>query len=222
MTLTPVTQPMLLADRVFDTIHAAILDGDLPAGTQLKVRDLAQQVGTSVMPVREAIRRLEDLGLVRHEPHKGSVVKSLTTAELVHTYELRRVLEIQAARDGATAITNEQCRVMHALGEDLVRAVQDGALVQALDLDERILHVLYQAAGNGVLVQTIGNLWRRCRAYKLRGARRARELSDPSLWSFQGRILAAADNRDGSAAADITGESVRSAMDRIRSTLDDR
>jgi hypothetical protein len=57
--------------------------GELPGGTQLKVRDLAEQVGTSVMPVREAIRRLEESGLAAREPHKGAVVKSLTMPELV-------------------------------------------------------------------------------------------------------------------------------------------
>jgi DNA-binding GntR family transcriptional regulator len=98
MALTPVAQPSLLTDRVFDTIHAAIMSGELPAGMQLKVRDLAQQVGTSVMPVREAIRRLEESGLAVREPHKGAVVKTLTMDELVQTYEVRILLEVEAAR----------------------------------------------------------------------------------------------------------------------------
>ena len=82
MALARVAPAALLTDRVFDTIHAAIMSGELPAGTQLKVRDLADQVGTSVMPVREAIRRLEESGLAVREPHKGAVVKTLTMTEL--------------------------------------------------------------------------------------------------------------------------------------------
>ena len=79
-------------------IHEAIMNGDLPAGSRLKVRDLAEQVGTSVLPVREAIRRLEEAGLAERSPHKGAVVKDLTLEELVHVYDVRRLLEVEAAR----------------------------------------------------------------------------------------------------------------------------
>src|SRR5689334_12588269 len=88
------------------------MSGELPAGTQLKVRDLATQVGTSVMPVREAIRRLEESGLAVREAHKGAVVKNLTMAELVQTYEVRSLLEVEAARRGGSAVTDDDCRAM--------------------------------------------------------------------------------------------------------------
>ena len=192
MALTPVAQPSLLTDRVFDAIHAAIMSGELPAGTQLKVRDLAEQVGTSVMPVREAIRRLEESGLAVREPHKGAVVKSLTMTELVQTYEVRILLEVEAARLGGSAVTDDDCRAMLRLGEQLERAVGDGNMVDALNYDEKLLGVLYTASGNPVLLESIRGLWQRCRAYKIRGAQRAREMSDRSLWSFQPRIVAAA------------------------------
>ena len=86
-------------------IHEAIMSGDLPAGSRLKVRDLAAQVGTSVLPVREAIRRLEEAGLAERSPHKGAVVKGLTLEELVHVYDVRRLLEVAAARSGAERIS---------------------------------------------------------------------------------------------------------------------
>ncbi|MEQ7739097.1 GntR family transcriptional regulator, partial [Escherichia coli] len=104
MTLSKRAEPTLLTDQVYAMIHAAILSGDLPAGSRLKVRDLAEQVGTSVMPVREAIRRLEETGLAEREPHKGAVVKSLTLAELVHAYDVRRLLETEAAKLGCQQI----------------------------------------------------------------------------------------------------------------------
>ena len=219
MALAPVTQPSLLTDRVFDTIHAAIMSGELPAGTQLKVRDLAQQVGTSVMPVREAIRRLEESGLAVREPHKGAVVKSLTMDELVQIYEVRILLEAEAARLGAAAITDDDCRVLLDLRDRLHRAVDEGSVLDTLEYDEKLLGVLYAASGNGVLVEAIRGLWQRCRAYKIRGAQRARDLADRSLWSFQPRIVAAALDRDGETAAAITRESLVSARDRIGATF---
>lgn len=219
MALTPVAQPGLLTDRVFDTIHTAIMSGELPAGTQLKVRDLAEQVGTSVMPVREAIRRLEESGLAAREPHKGAVVKSLTMDELVQTYEVRILLEVDAARRGGSAVTDDDCRAMSVLCDQLVQAFDEGRIVEALNLDEEMLGTLYAASGNQVLVESIRGLWQRCRAYKIRGAQRASALSERRLWSFQPRIVAAARARDGALVAKVTRESLRHAMDTIGTTF---
>jgi len=219
MALTRVAQPSLLTDRVFDTIHTAIMSGELPAGTQLKVRDLAEQVGTSVMPVREAIRRLEESGLAAREPHKGAVVKNLTMDELVQTYEVRILLEVDAARRGATAVTDDDCLAMAQLCDQLVQAFEEGRIVEALNLDEEMLAVLYAASGNQVLVDTIRGLWQQCRAYKIRGAQRARTLSVRRLWSFQPRLVAAAQNRDAALVAKVTRESLRHAMDTIGTTF---
>lgn len=217
--IAPVIQPGLLADQVFDTIHAAIMSGDLPAGTQLKVRDLAGQVGTSVMPVREAIRRLEESGLAVREPHKGAVVKSINNTELVHTYQVRVLLEVEAARLGGPRVTDDDVATMRQLCDQLERAVDNGDNVNALDLDEALLTVLYTAADNPVLLESIRGLWQRCRAYKIRGAQRAREMSDRSLWTFQPLLVTAAQNRDGRSAAKITRDSMLSALDRIGATL---
>jgi DNA-binding GntR family transcriptional regulator len=219
MALPRLAQPALLTDRVFDIIHGAIMSGDLPAGTQLKVRDLAEQVGTSVMPVREAIRRLEESGLAAREPHKGAVVKNLNMTELLQTYQVRTLLEVEAARLGGSAVTDADCATMLQLCDQLERAVDDGTILDALNYDEALLGVLYAASGNAVLLESIRGLWQRCRAYKLRGAQRARDLSDRSLWTFQPRLVAAAQARDGEAAADITRESMLSALDRIGTTF---
>lgn len=219
MVLARVVQPGLLTDRVFDTIHAAIMSGDLPAGTQLKVRDLAEQVGTSVMPVREAIRRLEESGLAVREPHKGAVVKNLTMTELMQTYQVRTLLEVEAARLGGFAVSEDDCTDLLRLCDQLERAVDESNIVAALNYDEALLTVLYAAGGNPVLLDSIKGLWQRCRAYKIRGAQRASDLSDRSLWSFQARIVAAARQRDGESAADITRESMLSALDRIGATF---
>ncbi|MFG2888144.1 GntR family transcriptional regulator [Streptomyces sp. NPDC048248] len=76
------------------------MSGELPAGDRLRIRGLAAEVGTSEMPVREAIRRLEEAGFVERTPHKGAVVKGLNLAELVHLHDVRRLLEVETARAG--------------------------------------------------------------------------------------------------------------------------
>jgi len=214
-------EPSLLTDRVFTAIHEAIMSGELPAGARLRVRDLAAQVGTSVMPVREAIRRLEEAGLAERVPHKGAVVKGLTLVELEHIYDVRILLESEAAELGGGAVTPESCERMWQLRDDMLRAVDDHRIVDALNHDEALLTILYAAAGNPVLLDMIRGLWQRCRPYKILGARRALESPDGStLWTFQPRIVEAARSHDGAAAAALTRESLRSARARIEQTLD--
>jgi DNA-binding GntR family transcriptional regulator len=195
------------------------MSGELPAGARLRVRDLALQVGTSVMPVREAIRRLEEAGLAERVPHKGAVVKRLTLTELEHVYDVRILLETEAARLGGGNVTAESCTRMSQLCVDMTRAVDDGRIVDALNHDEALLTILYSAGGNPVLLEMIRSLWQRCRPYKILGARRALESSDSTLWTFQPRIVDAARNHDGHAGAVTTRESLLSAKARIEETL---
>jgi DNA-binding GntR family transcriptional regulator len=195
------------------------MSGELPAGARLRVRDLALQVGTSVMPVREAIRRLEEAGLAERVPHKGAVVKGLTLTELEHVYDVRILLETEAAGLGGAVVTPEGCARMWQLCDDIARAVAAGQIVDALNHDEALLTILYSAGGNPVLLEMVRGLWQRCRPYKIVGARRALDASDGTLWTFQPRIVEAARDHDGGATAAITRESLLSAKARIEETL---
>ena len=122
------------------------------------------------MPVREAIRRLEEAGLAEREPHKGAVVKGLTLEELVHVYDVRRLLEGEAARLGTERITADDCERMQAEYDLMVAAINERRVVDLLDHDEALLTILYTASGNPVLVNMIRTLWQHCRAYKIVGA----------------------------------------------------
>jgi DNA-binding GntR family transcriptional regulator len=220
MTMPKVVPPALMTDQVFTAIHQAIMNGEMPAGYRLRIRDIAAQVGTSVMPVREAIRRLEEAGLAERVPHKGTVVRGLTLDELVHVYDARRVLEAEAARQGARAISAAHTKVMQRHYQRILTAVSDGDLVGALDADEAMLETLYRAGGNPVLTELIRALWERCRAYKIAGAHRAAEESDDSAWSlYQPQLVEAARNHNPRAAATLTEQSLRHASRRIQAQL---
>ncbi|MEI5522066.1 GntR family transcriptional regulator [Streptomyces brasiliscabiei] len=209
-----------LADQVYAVLHEAITSGEYPAGYRLRIRDLAAEVGTSVMPVREAIRRLEEAGFAERVPHKGAVVKGQNLAELLHIYDTRRVLEIEAARRGAALIGEADAARMAAELEQMRGAITEGAVVPYLDHDEALLTVLYEAAGNPVLLNTIRTLWEHCRAYKIVGARASLDVpGDDSLWRFQEDLVKAAYAHDGEAAAAITNESLADATDRIKARL---
>jgi DNA-binding GntR family transcriptional regulator len=213
-------EPTLLTDQVYAAIHEAIMNGELPAGSRLRVRDLAAQVGTSVLPVREAIRRLEEAGLAERSPHKGAVVKELTLEELVHVYDVRRLLEVEAARLGAQRITPAECDKMQAEYDLMRTAIAEGRVVALLDHDEALLSILYRASGNPVLLEMIRTLWYRCRAYKIVGAQGTLDSAgDDSLWRYQRELIAAAQGRDATAAAAVNDQSLVNATDRIRALL---
>jgi len=213
-------EPTLLTDQVFALIRASIMNGEMPAGYRLRIRDLAAQVGTSVMPVREAIRRLEEAGLAERVPHKGAVVKALSLAELAHVYDVRRLLEVEAARLGAARIEPADVDRMQREYDAMVSAMEAEQVVAVLDHDEALLTILYQASGNPVLVNTIRALWEQCRNYKIVGAGATLQADDRSpLWSFQAQLLEAARSRDPDEAARVNNESLLNATARIRDQI---
>jgi DNA-binding GntR family transcriptional regulator len=220
VTLAPLGEPSLLTDRVYLAIREAIRSGEIAAGARLRLRDLAAQLGTSPMPVREAIGRLEQNGLVVRVPHRGAVVADLTPAELAHVYATRLLLEVEATRLGCLAVGTTDLALMQAAEGQLRAAVVAGRLGEALDLDEQLLAVLYAAGGNPVLLGLVEDLWQRCRAFKLLGAGSADSLRpDEGAWSTQRPLLAAVEAHDVEAAVAVTRDSLESSQRRIRAML---
>jgi DNA-binding GntR family transcriptional regulator len=90
--------PKRLVDDVYEQLRDGILSGELSPGTHLRVTALAEKLGVSRSPIREAVQRLTQERLALEEPRRGAVVASISKAELVRLYELREVLEGLAAR----------------------------------------------------------------------------------------------------------------------------
>lgn len=211
---------MLLTDQVYSALHEAILSGALPAGSRLKVRDLAEQVGTSVMPVREAIRRLEEAGLAERKPHKGAVVVELTLEELAHIYDVRLILEREAARLGAAAISSGDCDAMEVALRAMKDAINEHEIAAYLDQDETFLEILYSAGGNPVLVTMIKALWQRSRAYRIVSAQRLVDRdSHASLWRHAEVMLAAARTQEAAEAASVAEASLLAARQGVKDLL---
>lgn len=218
MTSLAVT-PTLVADQVYAAIEHAIFTGELPAGSRLRVRNLAEMVGTSVMPVRDAIRRLEEVGLAERTPHKGAVVREFSVQELIDIYQVRTILEVEGARLGADKVTPQDVARMESALSEMEAAVAERRVSDALDADEELLRTLYRASGNPVLVAMIETLWRQCRQYKVIGATVAIDNNDNSLWEPQPEILAAARAGDVAAAVEATERSLVSAQRRLEDRL---
>jgi len=129
--------------------------GLLPPGTRLRETDLADRLGISRTPVREAIRLLETDGLVVHLPRQGATVRSLDYAEVIELYEMRAVLEGTAARLAARGASEAELSELAALNDELAGAA-DPQIAQAVN---RQFHLsLLDAAKNRFLVKSINAL----------------------------------------------------------------
>ncbi len=104
-----------LADRAYRYIRQELQEGNLTPGTQLVNRKLAERIGVSVIPVREAIHRLVSEGLVEHVPGAGAFVRNPNREDLEELYVLRDALESCAAAEAARYITPHQLDDLEAL-----------------------------------------------------------------------------------------------------------
>src|SRR5438552_16474139 len=90
-----------MAEAALERLREAIILGELTPGTPLRLEDLARSLGMSISPIREAVRRLEALGLAAHVPHHGARVMGLDVEELRELFSIRLALEGMAVRRAA-------------------------------------------------------------------------------------------------------------------------
>lgn len=208
-----------LSEQVFSTLRSWIINGQLPPGYHLRIRHLADAVGTSVMPVRDAVRRLIESGLAVHEPYKGATVRGLEISELEHAYDIRIMLESECARLGTKAGSASAAEEMDQHWRLLERAAKAGDVTEALHQDELLLGALYRASGNDILVDIISGLWDKCHPYKIVWASAASDQGDSSIWHYKPDLITAVRAGDSTGAGRIMRTSYREAKATIRKTL---
>lgn len=160
---------MPLRDVVFHTLRNAIMHGDLKPGARLMEIKLANALGVSRTPVREAIRMLELEGLVVMIPRKGAHVASITEEDMNEVLEVRMGLEEFAARLACERITAEQGAQLKQAAADFARETdKPGDDISGLaEADVRFHDIIYQATGNKRLMQLINNLREQMYRYRV-------------------------------------------------------
>lgn len=153
-----------LAEKAFISLHEAILTGTLRPGERIPIEELASALELSPMPVREAIRRLDGLGLVENIPHKGARVTELSIEDLREIYEARLSLEPLAIARAAQRFTSEdEARAKELLAVMRSRQTAAAALWRA----HSQLHMsLYRASGSPWLIRLIQPLWESSERYR--------------------------------------------------------
>jgi DNA-binding GntR family transcriptional regulator len=143
----------------YDIIRRKILDGTYKPQQHLKMINLTKEIGISSIPIREALKQLEDEGLVKFNLHRGAQVVLYSPEEFEHLYMIRAVVEGLAGRLGTQKITAAGINRMKSLREKMVLAEEKGDLREKAQLNFEFHRILYQAANCPQLNKMIANLW---------------------------------------------------------------
>ncbi|GHC18891.1 MULTISPECIES: GntR family transcriptional regulator [Gemmobacter] len=154
--MTEITEDIPQGQLAYRRLLDEIRRGLLPPGTRLREVELAERLGLSRTPVREAMRLLEGDGLVSHLPRLGATVRSLDYAEIMELYEMRAVLEGTAARLAARAASEVELAELQALNAEFAEASAEEA--RAAELNRQFHMILQDAAKNRFLIKSIGAL----------------------------------------------------------------
>jgi DNA-binding GntR family transcriptional regulator len=145
-----------ISGTVYSALKSEILDGTLAPGTRLIVTEIAGRFQISQAPVREALERLKQEGLIVGQPNKGSVVSNITAKEITDLFVLRELIESFAVRVSMPLLTNEDfTHLMRILGE-MNEAVLEQDHLKILEKDMAFHGYFYQKCGNGAVL----DLWK--------------------------------------------------------------
>ena len=194
---------VLLRDQAADLIREAIVAGDLPPGTVVKDAVLAERLGLSVAPVRAALARLTDEGLVESKPQSHTRVTPLVVRQVRDAAAVVRAMHELAAREAAGRVTDDDVAAMRAANARFAGAVDRHDVDAALAADDDLHAVLLARCGNAAAAATAARftpLIRRLERQRFGAAdgRRSVDVHD--------RLIAACAARDVEAAVAVTTE----------------
>ncbi len=147
-----------LREVVCETLRTAIIGGVLKPGQRLMEIQLAEELGVSRTPVREAIRKLEQEGFVDITPRRGTYVANISIKDVIDVYEIRTALDMLAAELAAERITDEELGQLKLQLKKISEVVEHEDMEKIGDYDWAFHEVLYKASRNDRLVGIINNL----------------------------------------------------------------
>jgi DNA-binding GntR family transcriptional regulator len=146
-------------EYVADYLREGILSGEIPRGTRLKQADLAEQLGLSITPVREALKLLAAEGYVLGATHRGAIVAPFDRSSAAEVVELRRLLESRLVVAAMRRMTLAEMEQLQRLGQDFERAFELGDRNAARAANYRFHRFLYTLAEQPLGVHFVQVLW---------------------------------------------------------------
>jgi DNA-binding GntR family transcriptional regulator len=157
-----------IAAIVQDRIRDAIMTGALPAGSRIDQARLAADLNVSLVPVREALKKLEAEGFVQIVPRRGAFVTQISVDDMEELYAARQLLEGEAAFHAANGLSNDDLVTLESLMVQMNQALHAQDYQRFSECNRRFHFVIYARAGNRYLVNMINTLWELAERYRYR------------------------------------------------------
>lgn len=148
-----------LHQQVAERVRLDILEGRLKPGEWLRQERLAQELGVSHMPVREALKQLANEGLVEHVPYRGVRVVQFSPGDVEDLYSCRAFVESMAAAHAARAISAEELAELDSLHRRMRSIVGSQGIGDYRELNRRFHAIIYAASRRSYLLRTLAQLW---------------------------------------------------------------
>ena len=192
-----------LRDVVFNTLRKAILRGELKPGERLMEIQLANKLGVSRTPIREAIRKLELEGLVLMIPRKGAEVAQITEKNMQDVLEVRKALEELSVQLACERITPEQVEEMKMAAEDFRKVLKSGDVTKIAEADVKFHDIIFAATNNQRLITLLNNL--REQMYRFRVEYLKQKECYPQLLEEHDKLIALISGGEAEEACELMG-----------------
>jgi DNA-binding GntR family transcriptional regulator len=202
--------------RVYAHVKERLLDGRFPGGALLSENELAQRLGLSRTPVRQAFVQLEAEGLLELYPKRGALVVPVAASEVEDVFEARLLVEQHCARRIAAARSGARLAPeLHEAIAEQERAVAHGSAADFAPADRRFHRAVVAAAGNVILTRLYDSL--RDRQQRIAAVAITRRPGSAELFVAEHRAIVVALERDDAAAAcDLLDAHLRATRDAAR------
>ncbi len=204
--------PATKAELAYARVRELILSGDLGPGTVLNQARLAAEIGISTTPLREALRRLKQQGLVELDAHRDARIAPLDAAEARDLLELRQSLDPLAAGLAAQRRTAADLEHMRH-GLDRLESLPSNPSVAQLARHREFHAAIYRASHNALLVESLDALWDKTDRYRRHALQVERSQDELARRAEEHRLLLeAVQDRDGAAASDLMRRHVETGL----------
>mgnify|MGYP001000189932 FL=1 len=207
-----------LRDVIFETLRKAIISGDIKPGERLMEVSLANQMGVSRTPVREAIRRLEAEGLVTMTPRKGTHVAELSVKDIMDVLEVRTVLDKLATNLAAKRMQPSQLKALENVHKQYIACVEKNNIEGAIKKDVEFHDMIYAASGNPRLVAVAGSLREHVYRFRVIYMSGGDPIAENVLNEHE-EILAALKEAQSDIASNLAEKHIRNQMETIIKTV---
>jgi DNA-binding GntR family transcriptional regulator len=207
-----------LSGRAFTTLRDAIVSGEIAPGTRLDLTALATELDMSPMPIREAIRQLDALGLIEHNPHRSARVTGLSIEDLREVYAARFAIEAWAVAEAARRFEDSDAELAAGSLKRTVEAQRETDHAASWDADTEFHFALYQAAGSGWLLRLITPLWGTSERYRRLSQSPERDFDE--RYREHRSILDACIAHDADLAARLLGRHLARSANRLSMALE--